>query len=152
VSYRFSLNLPLFGLEPSSKGNGSNLWLSANRIVLFHWTLNFRASSKVALSTTSANPCVWIWSEYLIPPSSNIYGGGDSTLFDNGEGGCLWSTLTALVDLTCTPYFLWTSWWKFTQEKKPGPTLSGQGEPAPILVLSPFRARFPSGHIKTQKR
>jgi len=41
----------------------------------------------------------------LINPSTNIYGGGDSSLFDNGEGACD-STLTALVDLACTPYFL----------------------------------------------
>ncbi len=36
----FSLDLPLFGLGPSSKGHGSNLWLWANRIALFHWTLD----------------------------------------------------------------------------------------------------------------
>jgi hypothetical protein len=29
-----------FGLGPSSKGHGSNLWLSSNRIALFHWTLD----------------------------------------------------------------------------------------------------------------
>jgi hypothetical protein len=40
VLFRFSLDLPLFGLGPSSKGLGSNLWLSANKISLFHWTLN----------------------------------------------------------------------------------------------------------------
>ncbi len=36
---RFSLNLPLFGLGPSSKGLGSNLWLSSNRIAscLLNW-------------------------------------------------------------------------------------------------------------------
>ncbi len=31
----FSLNLPLFGVGPSSKGSGSNLWLSAIRIIYF---------------------------------------------------------------------------------------------------------------------
>jgi hypothetical protein len=49
VPWRFSLYLPLFGFEPSSKGHGSNLWLSSNRITLFHWTLNLGPSSKVAL-------------------------------------------------------------------------------------------------------
>jgi hypothetical protein len=38
------------GLGPSSKGHhGSNLWLSSNRIALFHWTLDLEPSSKVAL-------------------------------------------------------------------------------------------------------
>ncbi len=41
--------LPLFGLGPSSKGHGANLWLSSNRIALFHWTLDLGPSSKVAL-------------------------------------------------------------------------------------------------------
>jgi hypothetical protein len=36
VPCRFSLDLPLFGLVLSSKGRGSNLWLSSNRIALFH--------------------------------------------------------------------------------------------------------------------
>ncbi len=42
-------DLPRFGHGPSSKGHGSNLWLSANKIVLFHWTLDLRPSSKVSL-------------------------------------------------------------------------------------------------------
>ncbi len=46
---RFSLNLPLFGVEPSSKGHGSNLWNPSNRIALFHWTLERVSSSKLAL-------------------------------------------------------------------------------------------------------
>jgi hypothetical protein len=49
VPCRFSLDLPLFGLGPSSKGQRSNLWLSSNRIALFHWTLDLGSSSKVAL-------------------------------------------------------------------------------------------------------
>jgi hypothetical protein len=49
VPCRFSLDLPLFGLGPSSKGHRSNLWLSSNRIALFHWTLDLGSSSKVAL-------------------------------------------------------------------------------------------------------
>ncbi len=49
VPWRFSLYLPLFGFEASSNGHGSNLWLSSNRITLFHWTLNLGPSSKVAL-------------------------------------------------------------------------------------------------------
>jgi hypothetical protein len=40
VPCRFSLNLPIFGRGPSFKGHGSNLWLSSNRIALFHWTLD----------------------------------------------------------------------------------------------------------------
>ncbi len=63
---RFSLDLPLYGLGLASKwchvglalichgslskGHGSNLWLSANRTVLFHWTLDIRSSSKVTLN------------------------------------------------------------------------------------------------------
>jgi hypothetical protein len=47
---RFSCNLPLFGLGPSSKGHESNLWLSANRNSLFHRTLDLRPSSKMTLS------------------------------------------------------------------------------------------------------
>jgi hypothetical protein len=38
--YKFSLDLPLFGLGLSCKDHGSNLWLSSNRIALFHWTLD----------------------------------------------------------------------------------------------------------------
>jgi hypothetical protein len=49
VSCRFSLDLPLFGLGPSSKGHESNLWLSSNKIALFHWTLELGSSSKVDL-------------------------------------------------------------------------------------------------------
>jgi len=45
---KFSLDLPLFGLGPSFKGLGSNyLWLSSNRIALFHWTLDLAPSSKM---------------------------------------------------------------------------------------------------------
>ncbi len=50
VPCRFSLNLPLVGLGPSSKGYGSDLWFSANSIALFHWILDLGPSSKVALS------------------------------------------------------------------------------------------------------
>ncbi len=49
VPCKFILNLPLFGLGISSKGRGSNLWLSYDRIALFHWTLNFGPSFNVAL-------------------------------------------------------------------------------------------------------
>jgi hypothetical protein len=40
VPCRINLNLPLFGLGPSSKGPRSNLWLLVNKIVLFDWTLD----------------------------------------------------------------------------------------------------------------
>ncbi len=50
VPCRFRLYLSLFGLGPWSKGCGSNLWLSANRIALFHWTLDLGPSSKVTLN------------------------------------------------------------------------------------------------------
>ncbi len=50
VPCKFSLDLPLFGLGPSSKGNALNFWLSANRTALFHWTLDLRGLSKAALS------------------------------------------------------------------------------------------------------
>jgi hypothetical protein len=48
VPCKFSIHLSLFGLGPSSKGSGSNLWLSSNRIALFHWTLDLGPSPKVA--------------------------------------------------------------------------------------------------------
>jgi hypothetical protein len=48
---RCRLDLPLLGLAPSSKGCGSNLWLLANIIVIFHWTMDLRPSSKVTLNT-----------------------------------------------------------------------------------------------------
>ncbi len=51
---RFSLNnMPLFGLGPSSKGHESSLWLSSNKISLFHWTLDLGSLFKVALSNLS---------------------------------------------------------------------------------------------------
>jgi hypothetical protein len=46
-----------FGLGPSSKRRGSNLWLSSNRIGLFHWALDFEPSSKV-------QPCILGMSYY----------------------------------------------------------------------------------------
>jgi hypothetical protein len=50
VPCRFCLDLPLFGLGPSSKGRGSNLGFLASRIALFHWTLDLGLSSKVTIS------------------------------------------------------------------------------------------------------
>ncbi len=50
VPCKFSLDLSLFGLQPSSKVHGSILWRSTNKIVLFHWTLDLGSSSKVAFS------------------------------------------------------------------------------------------------------
>jgi hypothetical protein len=49
VSCRFSLNLPLFGLGPSSKGLGTNLKLSTNKIAWIHWSLDLGPSSEVTL-------------------------------------------------------------------------------------------------------
>jgi hypothetical protein len=46
---RFSLNLPLFGLGPSSKGLGTNFKLSTIKIAWIHWSLDLGLSSKVAL-------------------------------------------------------------------------------------------------------
>jgi hypothetical protein len=40
VPCRFSWNLALFGVGASLKSHGSNLWLSSNKIALFHWTLD----------------------------------------------------------------------------------------------------------------
>jgi len=37
-----SLNLPLFGLGPSSKGLGTNSKLSTNKIAWIHWSLDLR--------------------------------------------------------------------------------------------------------------
>ncbi len=56
---KFSLDLPFFGLGPSSKGHESKLWLSSNRTALFHWTLDLGPSSKVAMSLNQ-------WSYYLM--------------------------------------------------------------------------------------
>jgi hypothetical protein len=74
VPCRFSFNWPIFGLETSSKGHGSNYWLSANRIALFHWTLDVRPSSNVALilHTASCNLELHYWnflglSSYIQP-------------------------------------------------------------------------------------
>ncbi len=49
VPCRFSLGLPLVGLGPSSKGLGTNLKLSTNKIAWIHWSLDLGHSSKVAL-------------------------------------------------------------------------------------------------------
>ncbi len=53
MSCRFSLNLPLFGLGPSSKDLGTNLKLSTNKIVWIHWSLDLEPLSKVTLN--------WVW-------------------------------------------------------------------------------------------
>ncbi len=50
-----NFNLASIGLGSSSKGLGSNLWLSTNKNVPFCWTLDFGPSSKVALNVTSKN-------------------------------------------------------------------------------------------------
>jgi len=50
VPCSFCLDLPLFGLGPSSKGRGSNLGFLASRIALFHWTLDLGLSSKVTIN------------------------------------------------------------------------------------------------------
>jgi hypothetical protein len=50
VPSRFSLNLPFFDLGPSSKGLGTNLMLSTNKIAWIHWSLELGPSSKVTLN------------------------------------------------------------------------------------------------------
>jgi len=51
VPCKFGLILSLFGLGPSFKGHGSNLWFSTNTIILLYiLTLDLRLSFKVALS------------------------------------------------------------------------------------------------------
>ncbi len=49
VPCRFSLNLPLFGLGPSSKGLGTNLKLLTTQIAWIHWSSDLAPLSKVAL-------------------------------------------------------------------------------------------------------
>jgi hypothetical protein len=49
VPCRFSLNLPLFGLGPSSKDFGTNLKLLTNKIAWIHWSSDLGPSSKVGL-------------------------------------------------------------------------------------------------------
>jgi hypothetical protein len=56
VRCRFSLNLPLFGLGSSSKGLGTNVKLSTNKIARIHWSLDLRSSSKVTHSDSFAIP------------------------------------------------------------------------------------------------
>jgi hypothetical protein len=50
VPCRFSLNLPLFGLGPSSKGLRTNYNLLTNKIAWIHWSLDLGPSSKVTRS------------------------------------------------------------------------------------------------------
>ncbi len=50
VSCSFCLNLSFFGLGPLSKGLGTNLKLSTNKISWIHWSLDLGPSSEVALS------------------------------------------------------------------------------------------------------
>jgi hypothetical protein len=45
----FSLNLPLFGIGPSSKDLGTSLKLSTNKIAWIHWSLDLGTLSKVTL-------------------------------------------------------------------------------------------------------
>jgi hypothetical protein len=61
VPCRFSLNLPLFGLGPSSIGLGINLKLSTNKIAWIHWSLDLGPSSKVALNHPKAELQVDAW-------------------------------------------------------------------------------------------
>jgi hypothetical protein len=50
VPCRFSLNLSLFGLGPSSKSLGTNLKRLTNKIAWVHWSLDLGPLSKVALN------------------------------------------------------------------------------------------------------
>jgi hypothetical protein len=50
VPCKFSLNLPLLGLGPSTGGVGTNLKLSNDKIAWIHSCLDLGPSSKVALS------------------------------------------------------------------------------------------------------
>jgi hypothetical protein len=59
VPCKFSLDLPLFGLGPSSKCHGFNLWLSTNKIDVSQGTLDLGSSSKVTLSVPKFDGCTW---------------------------------------------------------------------------------------------
>ncbi len=74
VPCRFSLDLPLFGLRPSSRGHGSNLWLSTNRIGLFNWTLDLALSSKVACTY-----CLLPFMRSFRPHLQSLYKEGTNT-------------------------------------------------------------------------
>ncbi len=50
---RFSFNLQLFGLGPSSKGLGTNLKLWINKIAWIHWSLDPHLKSLDIISTTN---------------------------------------------------------------------------------------------------
>jgi hypothetical protein len=56
VPCRFSLNLPHLGLGPLSKGLGTKLKLSTNKIAWIHWSLDLGPSSKVTLKHGLMDP------------------------------------------------------------------------------------------------
>ncbi len=57
VPWKFSLDLPLFGLGLSSKGHGFDLWLSSNGWdgALFHWTWTLDPHLKWPLDIANRN-------------------------------------------------------------------------------------------------
>jgi hypothetical protein len=56
----FCLNMPLFGLGPSSKGLRTNLKLLINKIAWIHWSLDLGPSSKVTLSFTTCFSIIYL--------------------------------------------------------------------------------------------
>jgi hypothetical protein len=92
VPCRFSVNLPFFGLGPSSKGLGTNLKLSTNKVAWIHCSLDLGPSSKVAFK---------IWKKlkpwrlpkvkgsilkYRVPPLWPTYIGERRTTFGKAYG------------------------------------------------------------------
>jgi hypothetical protein len=74
VPCRFSLNLPLFGLGPSSKGLWTNLKLSTNKIAWIHWSLELGPSLKspplyisLLAGGTIRHRKSWQWVEIFYP-------------------------------------------------------------------------------------
>jgi hypothetical protein len=55
-------------LDPHLKAMGPYLWLSTNRIALFHWTLDLRCSSK------GHGPNLGFSTNRIVGPSSKVWG------------------------------------------------------------------------------
>jgi hypothetical protein len=93
MSLRYNRNLPLFGLGPSSKCHGSNLWLSSIKIVLFHWTMDL----KWPLSPESPNASSsFLWADEVLETTGEL---------GLGRGGGVWGG-----DAFGIPGAIWKPW------------------------------------------
>ncbi len=104
VPCKFSLNLPLFGLGPSSKGLGTNLKLLTNKIAWINWSLDLGPSSKVALKSSQK-------SIFLAPP-------GTALLYNNIPMDQKYTPTTlwhpsSVYHISCTQSLILNTCWKF---------------------------------------